>query len=588
MPHRNRRTPRRAVHPPDTALRADASFDSILRYPGLGVTACAAAAGVDVCAGACAHVRGSAVVGGVDTGAGWLEETYNEFNVHIVRLVSEMTGMPEDVVHNYWRENSYLTAKRLIDHMRDEKYRHLTITPREDQGPIAEKYASFLKHTHIKIDDLLQYRDEKLQNLEFNWLAQQTGFTVPEIQKILPKYEEENYADMSKLGKLRKEKQCILMQVGMPQSVAEREAKTDTDIFTILGKKADQTGGECVYPCTCLPPPDLACTCHCALACSCAAPCVQACEWPPAGPEHCAATSGTGTQTAPTNLDVKIEDDETLIGDSGSTLKQIFAPEKQFYKKFDKLVYSTDLSVIQNVEQQSSGKGTTQATDAEKTFRKNLDQLHESVPSAVLAHLRLNNINTLKDFLAIKDWDHFKEIPDHIRQEFKSMSTAFRKNFIARDEYSGVLYTFQFNVEKMQNGKNYLQLYRIQDATSQLVLSNITLIKYDKSQYILILESIVENNQMYGVKLRVNIVIFVNIIRRLRNIVEISANTHTTASNTRPGDTTTQRSVELGDILKFRPSTPMPSPHNTPQEFKVTNSKTCIPARKQSTREGTR
>ena len=576
MPHRNRRTPRRAVHPPDTALRADASFDSILRYPGLGVTACAAAAGVDVCAGACAHVRGSAVVGGVDREAEWLKETFHEFNVQIVRLVSEMTGMPEDVVHNYWRENSYLTAKRLIDHMRDEKYRHLTITPRKDQGPIAEKYASFLKDTHIKINDLLQYTDEKLQNLEFDWLAQQTGFTVPEIQEILSKYEQGNYADMSKLGKLRNEKQCILMKVGMPQSVAEREAKTDTDIFTILGKKEHQAGGECVYPCTCPPPPDLACTCYCA------------CEWPPAGPEHCAATSGTGTQTAPTNFDVKIEDDETLISDSGLTLKQIFAPEKQFYEKFDELVDSTDLLVIQNVKQQSSGKSTTQANDAEKTFRKNLDQWHKSMPSAVLAHLRLNKINTLKEFLAIKDWDHFKEIPDHIRQEFKSMSTAFRKNFIAREEYSGVLYTFQFNVEKMQNGKNYLQLYRIQDATSQLVLSNITLIKYDKSQYILILESIVENNQMYGVTLRVNIAIFANIIRRLRNIVEISANTHTTASNTRPGDTTTQRSVELGDILKFRPSTPMPSPHNTPQEFKVTNSKTCIAARKQSTRDGTR
>jgi len=318
MPRRKRRTPRGPVHPPGTALRADASFDSILRYPGLGVTACAAAAGVDVCAGACAHVRGSAGLGGVDRKAKWLEETYEETNFRknfqIFRLVSEMTGMPEDLVRNYWKENSYLTAGRLIDHMRDEKYRLLTITPREDQGPISENYASLLKNTHMKIDDLLQYTDEKLQNVEFNWLAQQTGFTVPDIQEILPKYEQGKYADMSKLGKLRKEKQCILMQVGMQQSVAEREAKTDTDIFTILGKKEHRAGGECAYPCTCPPPRDLACTCYYALAPSCAAPCVQACKCPPAGHEHCAATSGVGTETAPTNFDVKIEDNTTLIG----------------------------------------------------------------------------------------------------------------------------------------------------------------------------------------------------------------------------------------------------------------------------------
>ena len=207
MPRRGRRPRRADMHTAPAALRADASFDSILRDPGFGVTACAAAAGVDVCAGACAHVRGSAVLGDVDREAKWLKETYEKTDPQIFRLVSEMTGMPEYLVHDYWKENARLTAKTLIDHMRDEKYRLLTVTPRADKGPIAEKYASFLKHTHMKIDELLQYSDENLQNLEYNWLAEQTGFMVPDIQQILPKYEKGTYADMSKLGKLRKEKE---------------------------------------------------------------------------------------------------------------------------------------------------------------------------------------------------------------------------------------------------------------------------------------------------------------------------------------------------------------------------------------------
>lgn len=285
MPHRNRRTPRRAVHPPDTALRADASFDSILRYPGLGVTACAAAAGVDVCAGACAHVRGSAVVGGVDTNQ-CLNETYADTHYQISARVGNMTGMPVLFVHKYWQRHTYLTAQRLITSMYDVKFKLLVSTPRNkkdameilskyskdspvftidnlieemhktnsalepgsEQSPIPERYASFLKDTDIPIHYLFGCTDEMLEDLELEWLSQQTGFTVRDIQEILRKYEQGNDADMSNLAKLRTKKQQMLLQKGLESMYADILTSSNISIEDIMRQYTHTGGAQCRCP----------------------------------------------------------------------------------------------------------------------------------------------------------------------------------------------------------------------------------------------------------------------------------------------------------------------------------------------------
>jgi hypothetical protein len=157
--------------------------------------------------------------------------------------------------------------------------------------------------------------------------------------------------------------------------------------------------------------------------------------------------------------------------------------------------------------------------------------------------LRENNIKTVKEFLAIKDWDHVTKINDRTRREFKSMSDAFRTNFQAINYDSGVLCTFQFNVEKMENGKNYLQLCSITNGTSQLHLCNIRVVVYDKSQFTLRLQSTEANGLMYEVTLRMNLATFAKILSRIYKLVQMRQTVHTTGSHTRPCIATPKRST---------------------------------------------
>ena len=545
MQRRKRRTPRGPVHPPDTALRADASFDSTLRYPGLGVTACAAAAGVDVCAGACAHVRGSAVLGGVDTEPGWLQEKYANTHYQIFLRVATMTGMPVDFVCNYWEQHTYLTAQRLIDHIRDEKYRLLTNTPRKEQGPISKHYASFLKNTDIAIKSLFDYTDKDLQDLEFDWLSQQTGFTVKYIEQILRNNEQANEAGMSNLAKLRTKKQQILIRKGLTSTNAFTLASSGISIEDTMQRSQDTSGVQCICP---YPPSPWG-----VVAPASAEPgvfaCVQACTCPPAGHEHCAATCGMGTETAQTDFDVKIEDDESLIGASGLTFKQMFARENSFYQGLDELLDSTDISVINNVKT-PTGKTTTQGLEKEKTFRSQLHSLFEFIPIAPIVQLRSININTVKEFLAIKDWDHFKEkISGSARTEFKSMSTNFKEQFaafVSIDKYN--YYTMRLNVEPETRR---VQLEQYDAAEWHVLFTNITKVQIDDSTHEILFIGEFQNNDItYSLKVFLHEKTFNKVERNLTNIVEISkialsntsAGTHATQSNTRAGDAYTYAS----------------------------------------------
>jgi hypothetical protein len=296
MSRRGRRKARVPVHAPPLALCADASFDSILRYPGFGVTACAAAAGVHVCAGACAHVRGSAVLGGVDTEPGWLQQKYANAHYQISSRVATMTGMPLDFVCNYWGQHTHLTAEGLIHDIRDEKYRLLTNTPRKEQGPISEHYASFLQNTDIAIQSLFDYTDEKLEELELDWLSQQTGFTRKEITDILEEYEQGDDADMSKLGKLRKKKASALEAYGVEREKALELAQKRENMQTVLNDYFHARGYACAYACTRPPDAPVARTCYYAFAPACPALCASPWGW-----HQCPAAAATKTPSAMTH-----------------------------------------------------------------------------------------------------------------------------------------------------------------------------------------------------------------------------------------------------------------------------------------------
>ena len=382
------------AHLPGTALRADASFDSILRYPGFDVTACAAAVGVDVCAGPCAHVRGSA----------------GPVRQEDIARISEVTGMPEDEVKTYSESNSHLDAERLKNHMRDIKFEQLKPNAATTERQMSETEASFFRDTSYTVNYLLSLSALERQAIVQEWLSAQTGYTVPEVA---------NKIDFESFGKdvyellrhLQAEKRISLVDMGIPMDQAEELAKNRENLETIVTNYLHAQGYECVYGCTHPPDAPVARTCYYAFAPACpyapspwsgvapasAGPgvfaCVQACKCPPAGNEHCAATCGMGAETAPTNFDVKIEHDESLIGASGMTFKQMFARDNTFYQDLEKFLDSTDLSLIQKT-QEHNGKTSTQESEEEKTCRRRLHHLGESLPNSLLAYLRYANINT--------------------------------------------------------------------------------------------------------------------------------------------------------------------------------------------------
>ena len=496
------------MHTAPAALRADASFDSILRDPGFGVTACAAAAGVDVCAGACAHVRGSAVLGDVDREAKWLKETYEKTDPQIFRLVSEMTGMPEYLVHDYWKENARLTAKTLIDHMRDEKYRLLTVTPRADKGPIAEKYASFLKDTDIEFYSLLAYTDEELEKLELDWLSQQTGFTQTEISQILIGYEQGDDADMSKLGKLRKKKAYLLQEygfehyhalklakadsnieliktsflsdLGIPCDIASELAQKQGDMQTILDDYYHTRGPACVYTCTRPPDAPVARTCYYAFAPSCAlsgvAPCVPACGW-----HQCTAAA----PVAEKNDKDLLSNDDTLKGT----------------KKY------------------------------KSTFKRDYDLLKFFLPSC---------IKTKKQFLAVPNWDYFSEtIPKIQRKNFTAMSNNFKEEFYSfKLADQSLFWKMRLHVTPKTL---HVTLECFDTNQWKVVFTNITNIQIDFSEYKIIFSGKTSTgDDTYNLNVFFDSETFETVKRNLTNIVEISeivpANTsasgHVTPSNT--------------------------------------------------------
>ena len=505
------------AHLPGTALRADASFDSILRDPDFGVTACAAAAGVDLCAGPCAHVRGSAVLGGVDTEPGWLQKKYANTHYQIFLRVANMTGMPVDLVHDYWETNTYLTAERLIDRMRDKKFILLTNTPRKGQGPISENYASFLKNTDIKIEALLEYTDKDLQDLEFNWLSQQTGFTVKEIEKMLRNNEQGNDAGMSNLAKLRTKKQQILTQEGLTSTHACTLASSDISIEDIMQQSQHTGGVQCICP---YPPSPWG-----VVAPASAEPGVFACV-PGHSWHRCPATALGTANVAKDSL----QNDETLRG--------------------------------------TNKYGTTFKRDYNTSLKYYLDRLNINTKREFLAVEKW-------DDQSIKIPNTY--IPNTIMLEFERMSQNFREPFSAyphADRHT--CHTVRLNVD---SETRKIQLQQLSEEVWHTILSNLRTTEINVITHrILFIGQCQNSEQLYHVQLFVNRKTLDLVRRNLKNIVEIreiepsniSASAHTTPSNTLPGDAATQGSVELGDIFTFRPDTIIPSLRNTPQAFEVT------------------
>jgi hypothetical protein len=255
--------------------------------------------------------------------------------------------MSKEEVQSYWESHSHLTAERLEDHMRDEKYKQLKPDSGTTERRMSETEASFFKNTSYTVNNLLSLSARERQAIVHQWLSAQTGYTVPEVADKTASAPFGN--DVYELLRhLQTDKRKSLLDVGIPMDQADELAKKRENLKTILnnylhaleslldmGISMDQAdelakkrenlptilnnhlhalGYACVYACTRPPDAPVARTCYDAFAPACphapspwgcfaptsAGPgvfaCVQACTCPPAGHEHCAATCGTGAE----------------------------------------------------------------------------------------------------------------------------------------------------------------------------------------------------------------------------------------------------------------------------------------------------